>query len=50
MEVQDIDNMTNEQMKELLIKYITKENSIKDYRKLKNSEYYKRKRSKSKKC
>jgi hypothetical protein len=46
MKIEDIDNMSNEEMKELLIKYINKENKIKEYRKKKNNEYYKRKTNK----
>jgi hypothetical protein len=46
MNIEDIENMTNDEMKELLIKYIMKENKIKEYRKKKNNEYYKRKTNK----
>jgi hypothetical protein len=46
MNIEDIENMTNDEMKELLIKYINKENKIKEYRKKKNNEYYKRKTNK----
>jgi hypothetical protein len=47
MNIEDIENMTNDEMKELLIKYINKENKIKEYRKKKNNEYYKRKTNKN---
>jgi len=46
MNIEDINNMSIEQMKELLIKYVSKENNIKDNRKKKNNEYYRRKNPK----
>lgn len=46
MNIEDIENLTIDEMKKLLYKYVTRENKIKEYRKVKNSEYYRRKNPK----
>tara|TARA_R100000655_G_scaffold55918_1_gene94053 strand:+ start:331 stop:483 length:153 start_codon:yes stop_codon:yes gene_type:complete len=48
MNIQEIETMDINEMKQLLIKYVEKENKLKERRRRNNADYYKKKTSKSK--
>lgn len=48
MNIQEIETMDIEQMKQILIKYVEKENKVKERRRRNNADYYKKKTNQAK--